>query len=561
MLTVLHIENIAVIEKADIEFTQGLNVMTGETGAGKSIVIDAIGAVLGQRTSRELIRTGADSALVTAIFCDLPRLSWFEENAIEPDEDGNLLIMRRLSADGKNSCRVNGCPATVAQLRALGCEILNIHGQHDSLQMFDESYQLKFIDGFGGITSEEYLKSYGEYREILREMESLSMDEAEKERRKDILIFQISELERAKLKAGEDEDLELRRSLLKDAAKRMDCVEKAFLAFNGDDDTDGIYAGIMNAEHVLMSGALRGVSEYGHMLVQSVADLRRSAGDILEQLRDMKSALEYSPEEYDEIETRLDIIKRLSRKYGGSVSDMLKYLEKCRVELDNIEYASDRLERLNKQLESKKSECEKLAGEISDKRRTAALRLKERILDELMQLDMPKVRLDIVFSEKPMDSKGIDAVSFEMSTNPGEGLRPINKIASGGELSRIMLALKTVLAENDEIGTLIFDEVDSGVSGKAAQKVGAKLREVARYRQVISVTHLPQVAAYAGTHLKISKNTDGARTDIRVINLSRAERVDEVARIISGEHITEASRKHAEEMIDMALKAAPHKER
>jgi len=552
MLTVLHIENIAVIEKADIEFSDGLNVMTGETGAGKSIVIDAIGAVLGQRTSRELIRTGAESALVTAIFCDLPRLSWFEENGIEPDEDGNLLIMRRLSADGKNSCRVNSCPATVAQLRALGCEILNIHGQHDSLQMFDEGYQLKFIDGFGGVSSEDYIKSYGEYREILREMESLSMDEAEKERRKDILAFQIEELERANLKAGEDEDLESRRGLLKDAAKRMDCVQRAFLDFNGDDDTDGIYAGIMNAEHVLMSGALRGVSEYGQMLVQSVADLRRSAGDILEQLRDMKNALEYSPEEYDEIETRLDIIRRLSRKYGGSVHDMLKYLEKCRVELDNIEYASDRLERLNKQLEAKRAECEKLAAELSGKRKAAALRLKERILDELMQLDMPKVRLDIVFSEKPMDSRGIDAVSFEMSTNPGESLRPISKIASGGELSRIMLALKTVLAENDEIGTLIFDEVDSGVSGKAAQKVGAKLREVARFRQVISVTHLPQVAAYADTHLKIVKNTDGARTDIKVSSLSRSERINEVARIISGENITEASLTHAEEMIDMA---------
>lgn len=553
MLTILHIENIAVIEKADIEFAPGLNVMTGETGAGKSIVIDAIGAVLGERTSRELIRTGAQSAVVSAVFCELPEaLSWFEESGIAPDEEGNLLIMRKLSADGKNACRVNGLPVTVAQLKALGREILNIHGQHDSLQMFDGEYQLKFVDSFGAISLDNYRKAYGHYREILREIESLNMDEAEKERRKDILTFQIEELERAKLKAGEDEGLEARRNLLKDAAKRMDCVERAFVAFNGDDDSDGIYAGIMEAEHVLMSGAMRGVSEHGQMLVQCVARLRGEAGDILEQLRDMKQALDYSPDEYDQIETRLGAINRLSRKYGGSVSDMLKYLDKCRVELDNIEYADDKIQKLTKKLESKRAECEKLAAELTDRRMESALRLKTRILAELTELDMPKVRLDITFSAKDMDFTGRDTISFEMSTNPGESLKPISKIASGGELSRIMLALKTVLAENDQIGTLIFDEVDSGVSGKAAQKVGAKLREVAKYRQVISVTHLPQVASYADAHLKIVKNIDGARTDITVSKLGHAERVREVARIISGEQITEASLNHAEEMIGMA---------
>ncbi len=553
MLTMLHIENIAVIEKADIEFSRGLNVMTGETGAGKSIVIDAIGAVLGERTSRELIRTGAQSAVVSAVFCELPpSLSWFEESGIAPDEEGNLFIMRRLSADGKNTCRVNGIPVTVAQLKALGREILNIHGQHDSLQIFDGDYQLKFLDTFGEITYDAYRKAYGQYREILREIESLNMDEAEKERRKDILTFQIEELERANLKAGEDEGLEARRNLLKDAAKRMDCVERAFLIFNGDDDSDGIYAGIMEAEHILMSGALRGVSEYGQMLVQSVARLRSDAGDILEQLRDMKNALEYSPEEYDRIEIRLGTINRLSRKYGGGVSDMLKYLHKCKTELDNIEYADDKIQKLTQQMESKRAQCEKLAAELTERRKESADRLKKRILEELKELDMPKVRLDIIFSEKELDSTGADVISFEMSTNPGENLRPISKIASGGELSRIMLALKTVLAENDEIGTLIFDEVDSGVSGKAAQKVGAKLREVARFRQVISVTHLPQVAAYADAHLKVVKNIDGARTDITVRSLGYAERVKEVARIISGEQITEASLRHAEEMIGMA---------
>ena len=554
MLTVLHIENIAVIEKADIEFSRGLNVMTGETGAGKSIVIDAIGAVLGERTSRELIRTGAQSAVVSALFCDLPEnLTWFEESGISPDEDGNLLLMRKISAEGKNLCRVNGLPVTVAQLKELGRGILNIHGQHDSLQMFDGAYQLRFVDGFGEVEKEAYMKAYGEYRGILREMESLTMDEAEKARKKDMLSFQIEELERANLKAGEDEGLEARRDLLKDSAKRMDSVERAYLAFNGDDESDGIYAGIMGAERALSSGAFKGAGDFGRELVQGMEKLRSDAEDILEQLRDMKRELEYSPEEFDRIETRLGTINRLSRKYGGTVADMLAYLEKCREELDDIEYADDKLEKLQKRLDAKKAECVKLAAELTKKRREASERLRERILTELHELDMPKARLDITVSEKDMDATGADEVSFEMSMNPGESLKPISKIASGGELSRIMLALKTVLAENDEIGTLIFDEVDSGVSGRAAQKVGAKLKEVAKYRQVISVTHLPQVAAYADAHLKVEKNIDGARTDIRVSQLEKGDRIREVARIISGEQITEVSLKHAEEMINMAL--------
>ncbi len=553
MLTVLHIENIAVIEKADIEFSGGLNVMTGETGAGKSIVIDAISAVLGERTQRELIRTGAQSALVSAVFSELPeRLLWFEESGIAPDEDGSLLLMRKITADGKNTCRVNGCPVTVTQLKALGRELLNIHGQHDSLQMFDEDYQLRFVDGFAAIKHDEYKKRFGEYRELLREIEKLSMDESEKERKKDILSFQINELEAARLKEGEDEELEARRLFMKEAGKRMESVEKLFTLFDGDDENDGIYAALMNAERLLASGAMRASEDFGQGLSESVAELCASAGDVLERLRDMKNELEFSPEEYDKIETRLSVLNRLSRKYGGNTSFLLGYLEKCREELDNIEYAGERLIKLGKQLETVKKDCEALALKLSFSRKEAAERLKQRILDELRQLDMPKVRLEIVFSEKPMDISGLDVVSFEMSTNPGEKLRPVSKIASGGELSRIMLALKTVLAENDMIGTLIFDEVDSGVSGKAAQKVGAKLREAASHRQVISVTHLPQVASYANVHLKVTKNTEGARTDIKVSQLDRNERIAEIARIISGEKITEFSLKHAEEMLSMA---------
>lgn len=553
MLTVLHIENIAVIEKADIEFSAGLNVMTGETGAGKSIVIDAISAVLGERTSRELIRTGAQSALVSAVFSELQEgLTWLDDNGISPDEDGNLLLMRKITADGKNNCRVNGCPVTVSQLRALGRELLNIHGQHDSLQMFDEEYQLKFVDGFAFIRQDEYSKRFGDYKELLKEIEKLSMDESEKERKKDVLTFQINELEAAKLKEGEDEELEARRLFMKEAGKRMESVEKLFSLFDGDDDNDGIYGALMNAERLLSSGSMRASDGFGQGLSESVSELCATAGDVLERLRDMKNELEFSPEEYDKIETRLSTLNRLSRKYGGNSAFLIGYLNKCREELDNIEYAGERLVKLGKQLEAVKKDCEALALKLTNTRKEAAERLKQRILDELKQLDMPKVRLEIAFSEKPMDISGRDVVSFEMSTNPGENLRPVSKIASGGELSRIMLALKTVLAENDMIGTLIFDEVDSGVSGSAAQKVGAKLREVASHRQVISVTHLPQVAAYADVHLKVIKNIEGTRTDIKVERLERKERIAEIARIISGEMITEVSLKHAEEMMSMA---------
>jgi ATPase involved in DNA repair len=422
--------------------------------------------------------------------------------------------------------------------------------------MFDEDYQLKFIDGFGAVETADYRVCYSEYREILREIEKLSMDESEKERKKDILSFQISELEAAKLKAGEDDELEARRLFLKDASKRMESIENVFSLFNGDDESDGVYAALMNAERLLSSAAMRGSDGFGQSIVESVSELCRSAGDVLEQLRDLKDELEFSPEEYDRIETRLGTLNRLTRKYGGNSASLIEYLDKCREELDAIEYSSDRLIKLNKRLESKKQECLKLAGVLTKSRMDAALKLTERILDELKQLDMPKVRLEIVLKDKQMDASGKDIVSFEMSTNPGESLRPISKIASGGELSRIMLALKTVLAENDSIGTLIFDEVDSGVSGRAAQKVGLKLSEAAKHRQVISVTHLPQVAAFADTHLKVAKNVDGIRTDITVRKLSRQERIEEVARIISGENITDVSLKHAEEMVEMAEKQA-----
>ncbi len=553
MLTVLHIENIAVIEKADIEFGRGLNVMTGETGAGKSIVIDAISAVLGERTSRELIRTGAQNALVTAVFNELPPdLKWYEDSGILPDEEGNLFIMRKITSDGKNSCRVNGCPVTVAQLRSLGRELLNIHGQHDSLQMFDESYQLEFVDGFGQISAEAYRRTYGEYRGILKEIEALTMDESEKERKKDILSFQISELESAKLRDGEDEELEARRLFLKSAAKRTESIEKVLQLFDGDDENEGIYALAANAERLLSSAFMRGDDGFGKDLLDDVSEICRSASCVVERLRELRDELEFSPEEYDRIETRLASLNRLSRKYGGNVKFLMEYLDKCRSEFESIEYAGDRLIKLNKQLEAKRKECEALAERLSEDRMKAAKRLKERVLNELLQLDMPKVRLEIAFAEKAMDMSGKDSVSFEMSTNPGESLRPISKIASGGELSRIMLALKTVIAEKDRIGTLIFDEVDSGVSGKAAQKVGAKLKEAALHRQVISVTHLPQVAAYADIHLKVMKNTDGSRTDITVRQLDSQERIAEIARIISGENITDLSLKHAEEMILMA---------
>lgn len=547
----LHIENIAVIEEADITFHNGFNALTGETGAGKSIVIDALGAVLGQRTSRDLIRTGAAKSSVSAVFTDVPPLKTLEECGIEM-EDGELLLQREIYADGKNVCRVGGRPVTVAQLRKIGSSLLNIHGQHDGQQLLDEEQHLSYLDSYGRVEAD--LVRYGELfdamEETRRKIRALQMDEAEKERRMDSLQFQIKELENAKLQPGEEEVLLQRRNLLRNSERFMDALQGALWCLSGGDDGGGAVSQLREASSSL-AGA-RNLDEQFAVLHGRLDAVQSEAYDIAETLRDMQSALEFSPRELDDLESRSDLLYRLKKKYGATVEDMLDYLEKCRDELERISFASDTVARLEKELDKQRLAVMKEAEKLSEVRKSEAAQLEQRIQDELRQLDMPKVRFAICFERKEPDTSGIDSVRFLMSANVGEELRPINKVASGGELARIMLALKNVLAENESIGTLVFDEVDTGVSGRAAQKVAEKLAQVSRRKQVLCVTHLPQLAAMADVHFSVEKGERNGRTYTSVEELDRLRRRQELARLTGGAQITEAMLAGAEELISAA---------
>ncbi len=551
MLQLLHIENIAVIEEADITFHHGFNALTGETGAGKSIVIDALGAVLGQRTSRDLIRTGATKSFVSAVFTDVPVLEVLVEHGILPD-DGELLLQREISADGKNICRVGGRPVTVAQLRKIGSALLNIHGQHDGQQLLDEEQHLAYLDKFGhvGAAWERYSACYTDMVETEKKIRSYRMDEAEKERRLDTLQFQIHELEQAKLTPGEDEQLQERRMFLRNSERYMGAIQGALWSLSGGDDGGGAVSGLREAVGAL--GSAKTLGEQFSSLYNRLEAVQSEAYDIAETLRDMQNAMEFSPHELDELESRADRLYRLKKKYGATVEDMLDYLEKCREELDQITFSADIVLRLEKEWEVKHTAVLSQARQLSELRKSAAKELEERIQDELRQLAMPKVRFSISFAEKEPDATGIDAVRFLMSANVGEELRPIHRVASGGELARIMLALKNVLAENEEIGTLVFDEVDTGVSGRAAQKVAEKLAQVSRKKQVLCVTHLPQLAAMADVHFVVEKGERGGRTFTRVEELDRPRRCEELARLTGGEKITDAMLASAEELIASA---------
>ena len=555
MLSLLHIENIALIQSADIRFEPGFNVLTGETGAGKSIVIDSIGAVLGERTSRELIRTGAKSALVTAVFTQVPPLPWLEENGFPTGEE-ELLLQRELQGDGRNVCRIDGKLVTVAQLRELGRQLLNIHGQHDGQQLLDPASHLGYLDQFGGCQPllEDYQEAYRKWHDIRREMDKLQMDEAERSRRVDTLNYQIQELERAQLKTGEDEELSARRTLLRSAGKLMEAVQSAEFALSGDEDRDGACSLIAQAE-----GEVQGVSsispELGE-LSEKLTALRCAADDAADTLRDLSRSFDFSPGELDQVEERLDLLYRLRKKYGPTVEDMLAYLDRCRKELDQIQYADDTLARLEKDLKKAQKEALRRGESLSQARREAAGALQARVQEELRQLDMPKVQFQTEFTPKGgeagMDETGLDEVQFLMSANLGEALKPIQKVASGGELARIMLALKNVLAEGDQIGTLVFDEVDTGVSGRAAQKVAEKMAQVARGKQVLCVTHLPQIAAMADTHFSVQKGEREGRTYTRLERLDRSQRREELARLIGGASITPSLLESAEELLRQA---------
>ena len=553
MLELLHIENIAIIEAADIEFAPGFNALTGETGAGKSIVIDSLSAVLGQRTSRELIRTGAEKAFVSAAFSGMaPELT--ETLGIQPEADGTLLLQREIQTDGKNVCRVNGRPVTVGQLRALGARLLNIHGQHDGQQLLDEEQHIVYLDSFGRMESLAitYAEKYKDFTDIRRQIGALQMDEAEKARRVDTLQYQIEELRRAKLKSGEEEELTARRGMLRNAEKFLGAVAGADYALNGDDSGGGALSALRQAQDAL--SGVRHLDDAFGQLYERLGEAYSEVYDIAATVEDKRGELDVSPGELDRVESRMDLLYRLKKKYGATVEDMLDYQARCEAELAQIEDAGDTLVRLEQALSKAEKGARQAAQALSDARKAAADRLTAQILAELQQLDMGKIRFAVNFAEKPLDSDGMDTVRFLMSANVGEELRPIHKIASGGELARIMLAMKNVLSEQDHVGTMVFDEVDTGVSGRAAQKVAEKMARISRRKQVLCVTHLPQLAAMADTHFSVEKGERGGRTYTEVRRLDREQRRRELARLTGGSHVSQTMLDGAEELLVQAEK-------
>ena len=547
MLSLLHIENIAVIEQADISFDKGFNVLTGETGAGKSIVIDAISAILGQRAYRDMIRTGTSKASVRAVFTKVPNFPWFEENGVEYDEE--TVIQRDIFLDGKNVCRVNGTLVTVAILHKLGIQLINIHGQHDSASLFDEENHLRFLDAFAdnGALLADYREKFAAVSELRRQIDRMTMDEGEKLRRMETLKYQISEIEKADLKSGEDEVLEQRRKLLQNSEKLSQGLEEASEALLGGDDSDGAAALLAQAAYAL-SRIARYSDDYTGFQ-ERLTDLKYQVQDIADEVRDSLDELSYSADELETIEARLDIIHRLRRKYGADCDEILAYLDKAQKELDEIEFADDRVEQLKKKLAKQEKQAWDAALALRKNRQEQGTVMAEKILSELSQLDMPRVQFQCRFRETELTSEGADAVVFYLSANAGEDLKPLSKVASGGELARIMLSMKNVLAEKDAVDTLIFDEVDTGVSGRAAQRIAEKLKSLASHKQVLCVTHLPQLAALADTHMLIAKSEHDGRTYTTVTPLDRKGRAMELARIIGGTNITETTLKSAEEML------------
>ena len=547
MLRLLHIENIAVIEQAEIVFEDGFNVMTGETGAGKSIVIDAISAILGERAYRDMIRTGTSRAAVRAIFDRVPELPWFAENGVPYDAETD--IRRELTADGKNLCRVNGTAVTVGVLKKLGVQLINIHGQHDSAALFDEAQHLTVLDSFAEDEAERaaYAERYEAVRALRREIDRLSMDESEKLRRMESLQYQIDELTKAHLRPGEEEELEARRKLMQNAEKLSDGLHEASACLDGDSQTDGAATLLGQAERAL--ARLARIDDQLAPLQETVADLMYRVRDCAEQVAEQVDALSFSEAELDDVEQRLDILHRLHRKYGPTCEEMLAYLEKAKNELDEIEFSSDRVAQLKKKLRAAEQTAQEAALVLRERRKRAGEQLSARICSELAELDMKKVEFSCVFTETELTPLGADAVAFYMTANAGEALKPLSKVASGGELARIMLALKNVLAERDRVPTLVFDEVDTGVSGRAAQRVAEKLLAVSRTKQVLCVTHLPQLAALADTHFRIAKREADGRTYTSVTPLDFEGRRQELARIIGGASITETTLQSAGEML------------
>lgn len=549
MLAQLFIRNIAVIEKASIDLEKGFTVLTGETGAGKSIIIDAIHAVLGERTSKELVRTGTDSASVSALFTGLDEdtLSLLDQLSLPREEDGSLLIQRDIRLEGRSTCKINGAPATVSMLKQLGPRLVTIHGQHESYELLSPEVHMEYLDSFAGLESllAEYQAAYRTLRETQRQLEALQTDEGEKARLSDLLHYQIDEIEAANVRVREREELEAQRELIRNSEKIASALELLRGLLSGDEESEGLLAGISQA--AAQAGR---VAAYLPELAEASQKLQE-AWYLLEDVDAILhgTAVDFDPALQESIEERLDLLYKLGLKYGGSEEKILEYLEDCRIRLHQIEFSDEERERLEAQYETQKTTAIALAKELSEQRKAASKQFISQVKGELAFLNMPGIAFETEIQRVPLYHMGCDKLQFLVSANKGEPPKPMSKIASGGELSRIMLAIKTVLSGKDKVDTLIFDEVDTGISGAAANKVGQKLKQVSQNRQVLCITHLAQIAALADHHFLISKHVEGERTYTQVQGLDFEGRKREVARIIGGDQVTDLQLEMAGEML------------
>lgn len=550
MLKSLHIENIAVIEKTDIDFSKGLNVLTGETGAGKSIIIDSLNAVLGERTSKELIRNGCTSGEVTALFTDLSSESLFflRENGYDVSEDNCLLIRRVLSLNGNGSIKINGKPATAAILREISKFLVNIHGQHDNQSLLNPDLHYVYIDRLGETKRlvDDYYTEFKKLNSIRKELRNLEINEDEKTRKTELLNYQISEIESANIKVGELEDLKNKLEICNSLEKTVKALSEAYAYLNGSDLEDGAVSVIRNSKKCISS--LKS-SDY-EPLVSKYNEILLGLEDIASDIRDKQNSLETAGLDAEDIRNRIELLQRLIYKYGGSEEKCLEFLENTREELQNIILGEERIDKLSEELDSSTERIIALGDKLTAARKKTAERFSKEVTDILRYLDMPSVSFNVSVEKGRYTKVGCDVIEFKIITNIGDSEKPLHKIASGGELSRIMLAIKSVIANKDDVDTLIFDEIDTGISGRAAGKVGVQLKKVSQARQVICVTHLAQIAAFADSHLLIEKFADDNSTYTKVNELDEESRINEIARIMSGSVMSENIYKSAKELID-----------
>lgn len=551
MLANLKIENIAIIESASIDFIGGLNVMSGETGAGKSIILDSLNTILGERTSKDLVRNGAKSAKVSAMFYDVSEkvTKKLEELDIEPEDDNSLLIQRSINLEGKNTCRINGFPITVTMLKSVGKELVNIHGQHDSQTLLNSDNHFEFIDALAENNRmiEEYKTAFNKMIKLKKELKAMNINEEEKAKRIDFLQFQINEIELADVKIGEKQELLSKKEIYQNSEKIVSYLHNAYELLNGTQDENGANSMISYAADNLEKASsylsdLQDISE-------KVREISYNIEEFTSDIRNTLMGIEYEPSEIEETEERLDLLYKLSLKFGNTEEEIILYLNKAKDELNDIIFSDERIEKLKLELKSAEEQAAELAERLSQVRRKTANKFEKQVKDELAFLDMPSIEFIVSQKSVELNENGADDIEFLISTNIGEQPKPLSKIASGGELSRIMLAIKNVLSEKDEIGTLVFDEIDTGVSGRAAQKIALKLSQVSKGRQVICVTHSAQIAAYADNHLLIEKETIKDKTYTKVKSLDIEGRKMEIARIIGGISITQLQLDNAEEML------------